>query len=664
LSVGSLKIDPNDENTLYLGTGEGNITCSSYGGVGIYKSTDGGDTWTGPFGGDQFGSNRSVVGIEVDRTNSDLVLVSSTRAVTGIGCTWGPTFPPRGIFRSTDGGATWVKITPDNLHMSNIMQDPLADNVFWTAGWHAGYDTDPHHGGLLKSTDRGQTWTQVAGTGGLPAQDDTWGRAWITGTVNGAGTESVLYLANGQRDGSVWRSDDSGATWSPIPAASGYCTPRCETHMPIHVEPGDPDVLYLGGGRASEEGVLPSQMMRSTDGGATFVDIVRSADMTTAMHPYVHAITTFPGQDNHLWVGTGGGIWRSIDRGTNWINLNSNLAITQFRSCDLDPTDPDRAYGGTLTGTMGWTGTPAWSHLDFYEGGFALIDPSTPDNLVHTYINARGEQIGVAYTTAGFATTQGFYNFSGAPANGISIHDRVLSFPPIHLDHGVTDTLYFGTHRLYRAPDFFAVGGGFVALAGGADLSGGVRAISAIETYSPTPGVPAQLIFTGSSDGAIYRSTDGGDTFALGEWWSLYISDILVDRRNPQRVFASRSGYSGVPGRNVLRSLDGGVSWAVAGTGIPNVPVNALVIDPLVENRIWAGTYIGVFVSEDGADTWSYASNGMPEVAVFDMKARDNGRIIACTHGRGAFVADLRQTLLFTDDFESGNTSVWSGSTP
>ena len=89
-----------------------------------------------------------------------------------------------------------------------------------------------------------------------------------------------------------------------------------------------------------------------------------------------------------------------------------------------------------------------------------------------------------------------------------------------------------------------------------------------------------------------------------------------------------------------------------------------LVIDPLVENRIWAGTDIGVFVSEDGADTWTYASNGMPRVAIFDMKARDNGRIIACTHGRSVFAADLNEAPLFTDGFESGNTSIWSRSDP
>ncbi|MCG8462775.1 MAG: hypothetical protein MI919_41345, partial [Holophagales bacterium] len=396
-----------------------------------------------------------------------------------------------------------------------------------------------------------------------------------------------------------------------------------------------------------------------------FTDIVRSADMSTAMHADVHSIITFPEQDNHLWVGNDGGMWRSTDRGTNWININSNLAITQFQGCDLDPTDANRAYGGTQDNrTMGWTGMDAWPHLDFGDGGFALIDQSTPDNLVHTYFNQTGNLIGVGYTTGGFATTQGFYNFSSAPGNGIDITDRVLFYAPIHLDHGVTDTLLFGTHKLYRAPTFFAVGGGFVALAGGADLTTGSGALSAIETYSPTPGVLSQLIYTGSSDGVINRSTNGGTSFTQVDAPGIYVSDVLVDRNNSQRVYASLAGFSGSPGQNVRRSVDGGTTWTVAGTGLPDIPVNALVVDPLVENRIWAGTDIGVFVSEDGADTWTYASNGMPRVAVFDMKARDNGRILACTHGRSAFAADLNQAPLFTDGFESGNTAVWSSAVP
>ena len=660
LAVGSIEIDPNDDDTIYLGTGEGNGTCDSYGGVGIYKSIDGGDSWTGPFGGSMFGLNRSVGTIEVDRTDSTVVLAGSSSGVSGNSCTAGPTFPERGVFRSTDGGDTWTKRTNGNFRISRILQDPVTPTVFWAAAWRTTSAVDTHNGGLLKSTDSGATWTQVAGTGGLPAQSDTWGRAWITGTQNGGGTDSVLYVANGMSSGSVYKSTDSGATWSAVPAATGYCAGQCFYDMPIFVEPGDPDTLYTGGAGSSTQGVVPSQMMRTSDGGANFTDIVRSADMSTAMHADVHAIATVPGEDHHVWVGNDGGVWRSTDRGTNWINVNSNLALTQFTACDLDPTDPDRAYGGTQdNGTMGWTGILGWPHLDFGDGGFAQIDQSTPNNLVHTYFNQTGNLIGVGYTTNGFATTQGQYSTSTAPANGINVFDRVQFYAPIHLDHGDTDTLYFGTHRLYRALGFFGNPNGFVSLSGGQDLTTGTGSLTAIETYSATPGAVSSLIYTGSSDGTVFRSTNGGTSFTQVDTPGIYVSDVVVDRTDTQRVYSSLAGFSGVAGQNVRRSTNGGTTWSAAGAGLPDIPVNALVIDPLQANRIWAGTDIGVYVSEDGADTWEYASNGMPKVAVFDLKARDNGRLLACTHGRSAYGADLMTLPLFADGFESGDTSRW-----
>lgn len=697
LAVGAIAIAPGaharNQATLYVGTGEGNYSADSYAGVGIYKSTDSGRTWSGPYGSALF-TNRSVNSIVVDRSDPNNVLAVTGSGVFGSGAVTGPTLPSRGIFRSTDGGVTWTKMPTQatNDAMSRLIQDPAVATRFWAAGYAVSATT----GGVQRSDDGGATWTQVAGTGGLPPLDAalSWGRAWIAGATDPDSGNAVLYLGNSQANGNIgggriYKSVDGGTNWTELTAARGYCQGQCFYDLALGVEPTDPDVLYTGGaGNAgtsdgTNDGVenVPSMFMRSDDGGATFVSKIRSADRTTALHADVHAIESWPGHPNEIWVGNDGGVWRSPDGGDHWINLNTTLQITQFQGCDLHPTDPNGAYGGTQdNGTNGWAGSVGWPHLDFGDGGFARIDQGNPQNLVHTYFNQSNYLIGVGFTTGGFATTQGNYFASTADSNpsvgnGIDYGDRVLFYAPIHLDRGHSDTLYFGTNRLWKAPAFFAQtvdqnGNGqpgiFSALgagSGGQDLTAGTigassgGAISAIETVAnPAPGLDAEVVFTGSSDGHVFRSTDGGASFAevdaLPAVIGLFVSDIKVNPRNPQIVFQSRAGFTGaLPAHNIRKSIDGGATWTDASIGLPDVPVSAIAFDPVAPNTLWAGTDIGVYLSVDGGATWNPYTNGLPNVAVFDLVANHaTGTLLACTHGRGAF--RLKLDAIFIDGFD------------
>ena len=665
-AIGSIAVDSTAHapgaGIIYVGTGEGNGSCDSYAGVGVFKSTDSGATWSGPHGNTEF-QNRSVTSIAIDRMNASHLFATSASGIFGTSCTAAPALPTRGIFESTDAGLTWTQKTAANWRGSIVMQDPVTATTWWGAMWTSGGSVDPaNEGGLLKSTDNGATWTQQAGAGGLPALATSWGRAWFTGTG------STLYVANGQagtspgNSGRVFKSTDSGTSWTLMTAADGFCQGQCFYDMPIYTEPGNGSILYTGGAGTSQLGTLPSAFMKSTDGGATFASLVRSGDNTTALHADVHSITSWPGEPNHVWTGNDGGVWRSIDRGDNWIDVNSNLALTQFSGCDLHPTEHGGVYGGTQdNGTMGRADSNAWPHLDFGDGGFAQIDQSNPDQLVHTYFNASNFLIGVGWTVDGFAATQGQYCFSSAPGNGITISDRVLFYAPIHLDRNVTDTLYFGTHRLYSAPSFFgnsacAGAGTFSALAGGMDLAPGGGALAAIETVAGN----SNLIFTGSNNGRVFRSTDGGASFSEVDAGgsALFVSDVRVDPNDNDVVFQSRSGFSGAAGMNVRKSTDGGATWAASGTGIPDIPVNALAFDPVTAGKVWAGTDIGTFMSEDGGASWVEASDGMATTAVFDLKENFNtASLVACTHGRSAYQADI---AFFADGFESGDCSEWT----
>lgn len=670
LAIGSIALDPAahapNVGTLYIGTGEGNYSADSYAGVGVYKSTDSGQTWQGPYGSAQF-TSRSVNGLVVDRANSNHLVAVTGSGVSGTGAVVALTLPARGIFTSDDGGVSWLKRTTQTANdpASMLIQDPVVATTWWAAMYNVGGTT----GGVQKSIDNGVTWNQVFGTGGLPSLASATGRSWITGGNPGAANPSVLYIGNAASNGRVYKSVDGGLNWAAVPAANGYCSGQCFYDMPLYAEPANPDTLYTGGaGNSTDPETVPSMFMRSLDGGSTFASKVRSPSTNTALHADVHAIVSNPANPNEIWVGNDGGVWKSMNRGDTWINLNTTLQITQFQGCDLHPSNPGMAYGGTQdNGTNGWSGSVGWPHLDFGDGGYALIDQSNPDNLVHTYFNQSNSLIGVGYTTDGFTTQQGEYlgsfaNFSGG--NGIVISDRVLFYAPIHLDRGVSDTLYFGTNKLYRANSFFSFPDGqpniFSVLgsgAGGQDLAAPNGSISAIETLAnPAIGLNATTIFTGSNIGRVYRSTDSGLSFNevdnVPGSIPLFVSDIMIDPKNSNIVYQARSGFTGsLPAHNVRKSIDGGVTWSDSSIGLPDVPVNALVADPVLKDTLWAGTDVGTYLSTNSGASWIPYNDGMPNVAVFDMKSNAaTGQILACTHGRGAY--RLKLDVIFIDGFD------------
>ena len=684
LAVGSLAISRSDNTpghaTIYVGTGEGNYSCDSYGGVGVYKSTDSGATWSGPFGNAQF-NNRSVNGLAVDSADPTHLVAVSGSGIYGIACVANPVRPDRGIFYSNDAGETWTLATatslPANLAGSQLIQDPHTPTTWWATMLTQDLGTGPQ-GGLYKSVDNGVSWTQQRGAAaGLPALSTALERLWIAGADDGA-SNSVLYVGTSEPasnkpnadGGKIYKSNNSGTSWTELKAARGYCQGQCYYDLPIQVEPGNPSIVYTGGAGAISlrNGVeqTPSLFMRSNDGGATFTSHVLSPSTNTALHSDMHAIASWPGHANEIWVGNDGGVWQSTDGGDTWNNKNTSLQITQFEGCDTDGTDPARFYGGTQdNGTNGYAGDVAWPHLDFGDGGFALIDQVVPNNLVHTYYNLSNNLIGVGYTTGGFATTQNNYASSFAPNNGIGAGDRVLFYAPLHLDRGVHDSLYFGTQFLYRSDLFFtAPTPAFVKLGAGADLAAAVPPataggeLSAIETVANTlPGVPAQTIFTGSDNGRVFRSTNGGLTFQEVDTGALgfYVSDILVDPNDPTVVYQSRSAFTGAdPPHTLRKSIDGGATWNDASTGLPDAPVNALAPDPLVAGKIWAGTDVGVFVSEDAGASWTPYNPGLPNVAIFDLKVNaPASTLLACTHGRGAFVLTSTSDVIFADGFEN-----------
>lgn len=689
LAVGAIAIAPGphplNQGTIYLGTGEGNFSGDSYAGIGVYKSTDSGKTWQGPFGSAQF-AGRSVDAIAVDSTDPQIVLAGTTFGIAGIEGDVPPGAPARGIYRSSDGGHTWTQVLPNpsaTLRISRIVQDP--NPSLQTAGstrfWAAASPVSTTDGALWRSDDAGQTWTRVDGVAaGLPAIGTASAliRTWITATYAGANT--ILYYGTSQASGTLYRSVDGGSTWSVLTAANGYCQGQCTYDMPVYVEPGTSTNVYTGGAGTGDS--LPSSFMLSTDGGTSFTDEMRGVDGNSALHADMHDITTWPGNPAEVWVANDGGVFYSMDRGAHWVSANTNLSLTQFQGCDLHPTDPNQAYGGTQdNGTEGYLGgSTAWSHSDDGDGGFALIDQASPNFVTHTYYNVSNSQILAAIALNGPASTPNDYAYyageiPGYLSSGMNAADAVLFYAPMHLDRGNPSTLYFGTQSLYIAPDYFnqtvtqenALTGNppytvhiFTQLASSTDFGAPISpslntgVISAIATVpNVVPNMNASTIFIGTSNGNVWRSTNSGATFTdVDPSIAQYVSQIAVYPRDPSIVFEARAGFTGgLPAHNVRKSTDGGQTWSDASNGLPDIPVNTLVWDPVFPGQIWAGTDVGMYLSSDEGATWYPYNNGMPNVAVFSLAAnRNTHTVLACTHGRGAFRLNL--DAIFIDGFD------------
>ncbi len=692
LAVGAITIAPGthalNQATIYLGSGEGNFAGDSYSGIGIYKSTDSGKTWQGPYGSQQF-TGVSISTLAVDSTNPQIVLAGSVSlSGRGIGGVAPPNLPIWGLYRSADAGNTWTKVLSnpsgylgDGLFVSRIVQDPnpalqtAGSTRFWAATSPYGSLSD---GGLWRSDNAGQTWTRVDGVAsGLPAIGSTtlFIRSTISTTWDGAHT--VLYYATGESNGKLYQSADGGATWAQRTAANGFCSGQCFYDMPVYAEPGSSTNVYTGG--AGTSGQLPSSFMLSTNGGTSFADKMVGVDGKSALHADMHEITTWPGNPAEVWVGNDGGVFYSTDRGSHWVSANTNQSLTQFQGCDLHPTDPNQAYGGTQdNGTNAFLGSTSWAHSDDGDGGFALINQASPNYVTHTYFNQSNYLFGAGVAANGSVSVPADYYFVGEIpgyiSSGMNRFDNVLFYAPMATDHGKPSTLYFGTQSLYIAPDFFyqtitqAIASGgppytlniFTRIGASANFGAAISpstttgVISAIETApNLVPNTNSSTIFVGSSNGNVWRSTDSGTTFTnVDGSIAQYVAQIAVYPRNPQIVFQARAGFTGgLPAHNVRKSTNGGATWVDASNGLPDIPVNSIVWDPVFPGQIWAGTDVGMYLSSDEGATWYPYNNGMPNVAVFSLAAnRNTHTILACTHGRGAFRINL--DAIFIDGFD------------
>lgn len=728
LAIGSLTLDaPNGR--LWVGTGEANGSLDSFAGVGLYRIENVNTT------ADLFGpinpsitngitynafNGRSITKILIVPGDPNTLLVGAAGGSIGIGGSspFGNTIPPlglRGLYKLTNATAapasvvaTRIKVSPDpTVVVNNCFDTPCTGNrnvtdmvfdlsdptgntlVVWLNGTAVMND-----GGIYRSTNvlsGSPTFTQAF----VSTAASTPNARGIFAVVQRAPSPALIYEASGESSsgtlctqttqfGALRRSTDGGQTWSSkLNGGGGFCGGQCFYNIGIDVVAGATtatDKILLGGNVSSAN----CQKLQSTslDGANTaFTSIANSG-----VHADAHAIKIAPSNNQIVYRGDDGGIFKSIDGGDTWSSLNnSTFRATQFQSIALHPIDRNFSLGGTQdNGTLRLLTGGLWNTSEGGDGGYALIDQNAVNNtavtMYHTFFNLTGMGIGFSRTTmAGDDMWPSNHGCgSNYTANGITCTDSVNFYAPMALGPGNPNTLYFGTDRLYRSID---TGLNMPLVSQGPFVQ-----VCNIPPCPPNPltNVPVSSIgispqadgyrLVGLDNGALFYTTTASSTLTsldpVGGGSSipdLYVARVVFDPNNRRTAFISLGGYAGgttgtqshvwkvsnLDTTPVLTPINGS-----GGNILPDVPVNAFAVDPLNSNYLYAGTDIGVYNSTDGGANWSPYGTGLPRVAVFDMAIQAPNRVLRiATHGRGMWETSVLSPAPSTVQF-SGPASV------
>jgi len=615
LNIGFTKItiDPANSSVIYAATGAtsaGNANSvplpTTVSQVGLWKSTDGGNTWRNldPSGANGGTRCHDVI---IDPQNNNRVYAAMRLT---------------GVFRSNSGGepGTWTRLT----------------------------------GGLPEpaSNPSNSSFVRINLASGPPIAPSTI---------------MTLYAAYAGRDGNlfgIWRSTDGGDNW--VKVTTPQLPGQANYNLDLTVDPTDGRIVYYG--TAANEPYNGGTLLRSRDAGGTWADLSLGDGQSGGLHPDTHQIVIAPSNRNILFTGNDGGIWRTNNATANtvsWAQLNNTLSITQFMSVALHPTDANILIGGTQdNGTLRYLGNAGWDFVDGSDGGFALIDQSNPQVMYHTYYNVNNEDSGGAVIGPAVSLTggsPGSWRFRGCDScaaiqGNFNPNDRVAFYAPMALNTGFTgangNVVYFGTHRLYRSANRGSSWTGLGASVDnfGADLTTGQGVITAIAAH-PTLGggnPPNEIVWAGTSDGQVQVTINAGalagasfSNIMKAPLPNRFVSDIALYANDTQRAVVTFSGFNSntpsAPG-HVFLTTNQGSSWQNISGNLPDVPVSSVAINPNSPNTIYIGTDLGVFQTTNGGTTWERLSVGMPRVATFMVRfhAASNS-LIAATHGRGVF---------------------------
>lgn len=608
-AIGALALDPSDDEIIYAGSGEANFANHSRYGAGVFKSIDGGATWTqlaeSTFAG------RCFAKIVVSPSDPQTLLAATTIAGGFPALAAAKEHPQRngpvGVFQSIDGGASWTQLLNGlpNLSATDVVFDPANGQIAYAGIGHIFGSPD---NGVYKTIDGGASWSRLAG--GLATTN--LGRITIAVAPSNAQRLYVLIARNCDAAGNnastlnAYRSDNGGTTWTPLPALGNIQASYGWYLSVVLVHPTLPDTVFMGG----------LDMTRSTNAGASW-------SFVTPPHVDLHALAW--DASGRLLVGDDGGVHRSIDNGNSWSALNVGLGLIQlYAGLSSHPTDPLVFFGGFQdNGTnRRSTATRNWTNVVGGDGGWTQVDQVNPLRVFAEFQGSGNL----------FRSTNGGASF-GSAASGINTGDRVCFLPPYVIDPTNSNRMLYATHRIYQSTN----GGTSWSLLS-ADVTTGAGAMRSMAIARSNPSV----VYIATNDGLVRRSDNGGATFTTlltgNPGWPRVTRELTIDPDDAQTVYLAGAVF-GVP--HVRVSTDGGANWVTLDGDLPDVPVNVVEADarftPMV---LYAGSDVGVYRSFDAGGTWRRMSGGLPTAAVIDMQLdRARNRLVAATQGRGVWSA-------------------------
>jgi photosystem II stability/assembly factor-like uncharacterized protein len=651
-SIGAVAVAPSDSDVLYLGSGEANNSRSSYWGDGVYKSTDAGETWTNV----GLPESQHIGRVIIHPTDPDIVYVASLGPLYSEG-------GQPGLYKTTNGGESWEQVLAPEVEGREIgvvdaVMDPTDPNTLYAASYDKvrlpfTFDLGGPGSRLWKTTDGGENWIQIGQ--GLP--EGMLGRIGVDVyerdpnilyvTIENANKEGMSdeerrqellghQSSRGMIGGEVYRSDDAGLTWTKVsPEGESIGGAPAYYYGQIVIDPNDPDVVH----------VLSAASWGTYDGGDTW-----------ERRPYGfggddHALWINPNDSRHIILGYDHGMGISYDGGENWYHPDFQ-SLAQFYAIGIDQSYPYRVAGGLqdngshMTYHTNPTGDPiyfeAWEQVGGGDGMYNEFDWCENRYL---------------YNESQFGPIRRTDLHTGEVSN-IRYEDEEMRWnwnSPILVSPHDCDVVYHAGNRLLRSdfrgeswevisPDLTKADPATLPTGSGGDGNIQYATITTIDESPLRPGV----LWVGTDDGNVQVTQDGGETWTLvndgipdnPEYW---VSRVEASHHALGTAYVTFTGYRRDDFRPfVYKTTDFGRTWTSIASNLPDGPINVIREHHENANLLFVGTEFQVWVSNDGGGHWTSMKLDMPTNPVHDMKIHEReDDLVVATHGRGVYIADL-----------------------